>query len=522
MASYKEGRENFVSGSECISEIVGKIPKSNMKKYGKNILIKAQNEGQAMLLTFFHPPANGNISSMTPHKTFNTKRGVVYCKDLYEFEEEDILERCPDSVCNVRKLKGVNHAILLTFTSLVLPDYIWVNHTRLKVKKFRVNPTQCYNCFQYGHVSTRCNNAKRCYICSQEYADEHTCLNEKFCMHCSGNHNPNSRQCERYKFEQEVVETAENEHVSFGTAKRIVMAGNKSPEATYAKVIKMMRTKWTFSACTNDASAGRASQPTQSHAASSQHTKPRKNLITASSPVQHTESNEKANTASSHETDNPRNYKEDPPTARKEDMPSTAAKTDPPLTQRSQKSSKSLPSARCMDKTPEQMETEEEIASQETTHKSEESSFRAQPNRGRVRPRSPEVGSNPISTSNSFSELGNEPESKKLAVSTTASSCEDLTECESVKKRTERFEAKHNKTGQESVQLNASYDRERDDKVQSLSSSGEKPQPSSSSGKNSQTPDPTKGKTLKIRHRQDTRPSSSQKKSEKPGPSNLN
>ena len=55
-----------------------------------------------------------------------------------------------------------------------------------------------------------------------------TCEKEEFCFHCDGNHSPASRRCPRYRFEEEVVETANNEHISIGSAKRIVMAANSS------------------------------------------------------------------------------------------------------------------------------------------------------------------------------------------------------------------------------------------------------------------------------------------------------
>ena len=66
------------------------------------------------------------------------------------------------------------------------------------------------------------------------------CEKEEFCFHCDGNHSPASR-CPRYRFEEEVVETANNEHISIGSAKRIVMAANSSENSTYASAIKKIR-----------------------------------------------------------------------------------------------------------------------------------------------------------------------------------------------------------------------------------------------------------------------------------------
>ena len=51
----------------------------------------------------------------------------------------------------MKKLGGVNDAILLLF-NCPLPLDIWVDHSRIKVKKFRAKPTQCHNCYEYGHI----------------------------------------------------------------------------------------------------------------------------------------------------------------------------------------------------------------------------------------------------------------------------------------------------------------------------------------------------------------------------------
>ena len=55
VASYKEGYENMVAGSRCLQRKIGFIPRDNLKKYGKNILIKAGNKIQTAVLSNFRP-----------------------------------------------------------------------------------------------------------------------------------------------------------------------------------------------------------------------------------------------------------------------------------------------------------------------------------------------------------------------------------------------------------------------------------------------------------------------------------
>ena len=165
VAEYKEGRDNYMRGSEWIRWKIGNIPDRNIKKYGKKILIEADDTDRVSLLTNFKPPINGNIKCITPHRTFNTLKGVVYSRDLYDYEEQEILERCPLNVYKVQKLKGLNKCILMFFSSKFLPEYITVCGTPLHVKKFKSNPKQCRQCLEYGHIAKYCSNNSRCIIC---------------------------------------------------------------------------------------------------------------------------------------------------------------------------------------------------------------------------------------------------------------------------------------------------------------------------------------------------------------------
>ena len=241
VASYKAGRENYAKGIEAIQMQAGSIPEGNVKRYGKAILIKARNFSQAKMLMNFKNQ-NTNIDSVTPHKTFNTVKGVMYSKDIYEYTEEEILERCPSSVFQVRKLKGINSAILLTFSTEYIPDYIrFGTHIKISVKRYKPKPTQCFNCLDYGHVITRCSNPKRCEKCSSQHQEWSECDLPLYCFLCQGSHSPTSKECNRKKFEQEVAEVALYQHLSISNARRQVLGANRDPSFSYASVIKQTK-----------------------------------------------------------------------------------------------------------------------------------------------------------------------------------------------------------------------------------------------------------------------------------------
>ena len=119
-------------------------------------LLKAGDRSQAMM-SKFKPQSGGDIKNITPHKYFNTIKGIIFSSDLCEFEEPEIFALCPETVYEVKKLGGVNDAILLLF-NCPLPLDIQIDHSRIKVKKFRAKPTQCHNCYEYGHIRKYCPN----------------------------------------------------------------------------------------------------------------------------------------------------------------------------------------------------------------------------------------------------------------------------------------------------------------------------------------------------------------------------
>ena len=109
VAAYKNDKENYVKPQ---------IPSNAIKKYGKNILIKVKNSIQSKLLQGYKPPKHSNMASISLHKSFNSVKGVIYSKDLHEFSDEEILQRNPPNVDEVKKLLGTNNAIVLTFSTV--------------------------------------------------------------------------------------------------------------------------------------------------------------------------------------------------------------------------------------------------------------------------------------------------------------------------------------------------------------------------------------------------------------------
>ena len=60
----------------------GVFAEGNVKSYGKNLSLKAGDRSQAMMMFKFKPQLGGDIKNITPHKYFNTVKGIVFSSDL--------------------------------------------------------------------------------------------------------------------------------------------------------------------------------------------------------------------------------------------------------------------------------------------------------------------------------------------------------------------------------------------------------------------------------------------------------
>ena len=196
VAELKDSVNRYVT-IRNLQRKVGVFAEGNVKSYGKNLLLKAGDRSQAMM-SKFKPQSGGDVKNITPHKYSNAIKGIIFSSDLCNFEEPEILALCPETVYEVKKLGGVNDAILLFF-NCPLPLDIRIDHSRIKVKKFRAKPTQCHNCYEYGHIRKYCPNedSTKCKACSSVNLCGKTCEKEEFLFHCDGNHFPASRRCPR-------------------------------------------------------------------------------------------------------------------------------------------------------------------------------------------------------------------------------------------------------------------------------------------------------------------------------------
>ena len=258
-----EGEEfNYFKVRGFLKEQIGLIKPGDVKKFGQNcVLIHARSVNQSIMLSSLQ--SNNNKMKLTgrPHLNYSYGRGVIFNKDLYEFDEKEILEMCPSQVWKVQKIPRTS-MVILYFENPDVPLYLNIENERIPVRQYKQKPLQCFNCFKFGHSSKKCKNVKTCSVCAEK---EHgVCLLNPKCINCNKNHNATDKLCEQYKIEEEAVNKANAEYISIGYAKRLLNKGKSYANALNTANENSKNTSSAKTLPTEQKSKAVSSKPTKS------------------------------------------------------------------------------------------------------------------------------------------------------------------------------------------------------------------------------------------------------------------
>ncbi|MPC28838.1 hypothetical protein E2C01_022049 [Portunus trituberculatus] len=144
----------------------------------------------------------------------------------------------PSSVHKVTKMRKSSNMVLLTFFGSTLPDRVHIGSINLRVRRFVSCHLQWFSCYEYGHGISSCKDASRCGNCSAlgSHSEEH-CDAAAYCFHCRDAHQVHSRQCSRYRLEQDILQLADKgwycSYASLAARSSAESAGPKTtPSAT--------------------------------------------------------------------------------------------------------------------------------------------------------------------------------------------------------------------------------------------------------------------------------------------------
>ena len=141
----------------------------------------------------------------SPHRSLNTSKGVVRCKELLLSNKEEIIEELKGQgvtdVVNIAvKADEANtrqKTNTFIFTSAIPnpPKYLQAYYMRIPVVRYIPKPLRCFKCQKFGHGRNNCRRSPVCVRCSQAGHDHSDCSADIKCANCSDSHMASSKEC---------------------------------------------------------------------------------------------------------------------------------------------------------------------------------------------------------------------------------------------------------------------------------------------------------------------------------------
>lgn len=222
--------------------------KSAKKLQSGSLLIEVASSTQADCITCMDTFAEVPVR-VTTHRTLNTSRGIIRCRDLRDCDDGEVLSELKSAgVVAVKHIfatrdgmKEPTNTFILTFGTPELPSSIKVGFLRLPVERFIPNPLRCFKCQRYGHGKSTCKRPTTCARCGQEGHEDATCSLPVHCVNCSGDHPAYSRQCPQWQRQLEITKVKIEKNIPFREAEEVVRrrspaTTNPASGSTYASV----------------------------------------------------------------------------------------------------------------------------------------------------------------------------------------------------------------------------------------------------------------------------------------------
>ena len=96
---------------------------------------------------------------------------------------------------------------------------------------------RCHHCQKYGHHEDRCSKDPICSKCSQVAEHlESQCRNELHCVTCGEKHCADSKECQIWHKEKEILRLKFTRNISFIEARKLVEAPTPIPGISYANI----------------------------------------------------------------------------------------------------------------------------------------------------------------------------------------------------------------------------------------------------------------------------------------------
>ncbi|GFT15527.1 putative RNA-directed DNA polymerase from transposon BS [Trichonephila clavipes] len=152
---------------------IGGEPKSVKQLRSGDLLVETSSSTQTksflLAKSFLDLPVN-----IIPYKSLNTSRGVISESDLLTTPEAETLDRFSNQgVIQVRRITIkkdlaviLTKHLILTFSSLTLPQTIKAGYLNCKIRPYIPNPLRCFKCQRFEHSQTSYLGQLTCCRCA--------------------------------------------------------------------------------------------------------------------------------------------------------------------------------------------------------------------------------------------------------------------------------------------------------------------------------------------------------------------
>ena len=165
----------------------------------------------------------------------NSIKGLIidHEDDLINMDKRELLAAVSSKGIKDIVRYGTSKVIEIRFGGQTKPDkvYFW-KKLSFPVQPYIEEPTRCFKCQYYGHMSRSCRNDYACYNCGLVYTDrsQHTpkeCINAKCCVNCKGPHaSGHKKSCEIHKKERKWAAICFNQNIKRSEAKERYPSGD--------------------------------------------------------------------------------------------------------------------------------------------------------------------------------------------------------------------------------------------------------------------------------------------------------
>ena len=225
-----------------IKGIAGTVKNVKKLERSRQILIECDRRQQAENLLKAKTLADVPIIASS-HKSLNSCKGVIRCKELRETSVEVIKgELAEQGVSDVRRIvitrmgKQIQtNTYILTFEKPAPPSEMKIGYLKVDVSLYIPNPLRCFKCQRYGHGSSTCTRESVCPRCGSTGHDQN-CQALPNCLNCGGDHMATSKDCPVWKREKEIQKVKTQNRITYPEARKLVEQYCPTFTQTFASV----------------------------------------------------------------------------------------------------------------------------------------------------------------------------------------------------------------------------------------------------------------------------------------------